>query len=233
YGDCDYWDERYSREPAAFDWYQGFNGLQSILHQAFPLHTTLLQVGVGSSRLQEDMARAGWRLIINIDYSRVVINHMADLHKGVRALEYRVADARHMPEFTDCSFEGVIDKGTLDAILCGERGAQDATAMLAECFRVLKPGFAFMLVTYGDPASRLPYLEEVVGWDIVVYALTKQEVLEAMDADPVVRPLIKGTAWLVEFRLRFGRDTFPVFSRSAEEKEEERQRRRGGGGGKK
>lgn len=58
--------------------------------------------------------------------------------------------------------------------------------------RVLKPGHAFMLVTYGDPASRLPYMEDVVGWDIFVYVLTKQEVLEAMDSEPMVRPLIKG-----------------------------------------
>ncbi|GIL80063.1 hypothetical protein Vretimale_12887 [Volvox reticuliferus] len=192
YGECEYWDERYSREPAAFDWYQGFSGLQSILHQAFPMHATILQVGVGSSRLQEDMAHAGWRHIINVDYSRVVINHMTELHKGVQALEYRVADVRRMPEFADCSFEGVLDKGTLDAILCGEQSTQNAAAMLQECFRVLKPGFPFMLVTYGDPASRLPYLEELSSVDIVVYALTKQEVLEAMDAEPVVRPLIKG-----------------------------------------
>ncbi|GIL54568.1 hypothetical protein Vafri_10318 [Volvox africanus] len=192
YGDCEYWDERYSREPAAFDWYQGFSGLQSILHQAFPMHATILQVGVGSSRLQEDMARAGWRHIINVDYSRVVINHMMELHKGIHQLDYRVADVRDMPEFADCSFEGVLDKGTLDAILCGEQSNQNAAAMLQECFRVLKPGFPFMLVTYGDPASRLPYLEELSGVDIVVYALTKQEVLEAMDAEPVVRPLIKG-----------------------------------------
>ncbi|GLC49733.1 hypothetical protein PLESTB_000280800 [Pleodorina starrii] len=192
YGECEYWDERYSREPASFDWYQGFGGLQSILQLAFPLHATILQVGVGSSRLQEDMARAGWRHIINVDYSRVVVDHMSELHKGVRALEYRVADVRNMPEFVDCSFEGVLDKGTLDAVLCGEHSAKHAAAMLSECYRVLKPGCPLMLVTYGDPASRLPYLEEIVGWNVVVYALTKQEVLEAMDAEPVVKPLIKG-----------------------------------------
>lgn len=47
----------------------------------------------------------------------------------------RALVCRHMPEFKDCSFEGVLDKGTLDAILCGEKSAQHAAAMLAECFR--------------------------------------------------------------------------------------------------
>ncbi|GFR49716.1 hypothetical protein Agub_g11870, partial [Astrephomene gubernaculifera] len=192
YGECEYWDERYSREPAAFDWYQGFAGLYAILRHVFPMDSRLLQVGVGSSRLQEEMVRAGWRYIVNIDYSKVVISHMSELHKGMEQLRYLVADVRNMPQFPDSSFDGVMDKGTLDAILCGERSGQHASAMIRECYRVLKPGASLMLVTYGDPSSRLPYLAEVVGWDVTVYALTKQEVVEAEDAEPVVRPLIKG-----------------------------------------
>ncbi|KAG2497480.1 hypothetical protein HYH03_004633 [Edaphochlamys debaryana] len=193
YGECEYWDERYTREPAAFDWYQGYSGLQAILLHVFPQDANLLQVGVGSSRLQEDMVRAGWRRIVNIDYSQVVIKHMAALHQAMPELEYRVADARHMPEFPDACFEGVLDKGTLDATLCGERSVPHATAMVAECFRVLKPGHPFVLITYGDPSSRLPYLGgEGLDWEVVVYALTKQEMVEALDAEPVVRPLIKG-----------------------------------------
>lgn len=35
--------------------------------------------------------------------------------------------------------------------------------MLYECKRVLAPGGAFMLVTYGDPSTRLGYLE-VFDW---------------------------------------------------------------------
>ncbi|KAG2436046.1 hypothetical protein HYH02_011757 [Chlamydomonas schloesseri] len=192
YGECEYWDERYSREPAAFDWYQGFGGLSAILRHVFPLDSSLLHVGVGSSRLQEEMARAGWRHIVNVDYSKVVIKHMAELHKDLPQLEYRVADVRSMPELGDRSFDGVLDKGTLDAILCGEGSAVHATAMVMESYRVLKPGGALMLVTYGDPLSRLPYLNEVLDWDVSVLALTKQEVVEALDVEPVVRPLIKG-----------------------------------------
>lgn len=65
YGECDYWDERYTREPAAFDWYQGYSGLSAILRHVFPLDASLLHLGVGSSRLQEEMARAGWQHIVN------------------------------------------------------------------------------------------------------------------------------------------------------------------------
>ncbi len=60
--------------------------------------TLALQVGVGSSRLQEDMAKAGWTDIVNIDYSKVAITHMAELHRGYPQLQYRVADARWAEE---------------------------------------------------------------------------------------------------------------------------------------
>jgi hypothetical protein len=40
------------------------------------------------------MARAGWRHIDNIDYSQVVISHMAQLHKSLPQLTYKVADVR-------------------------------------------------------------------------------------------------------------------------------------------
>lgn len=81
---------------------------------------------------------------------------------------------RSMPEFADKSFDGVLDKGTLDAILCGEGSAVHAAAMVMEAFRVLKPCGVLMLVTYGDPLSRLPYLNKIPDWDVSVLALTKQ-----------------------------------------------------------
>jgi hypothetical protein len=51
-------------------------------------------VGVGTSRLQEGMVRAGWQHIDNIDISSVAIAHMAQLHAQLPQLSYRVADAR-------------------------------------------------------------------------------------------------------------------------------------------
>jgi EEF1A lysine methyltransferase 4 len=40
-----------------------------------------------------------------------------------------------MPEFGDASFDAVLDKGTMDAILCGDSAQANAAAMLAECSR--------------------------------------------------------------------------------------------------
>lgn len=40
-----------------------------------------------------------------------------------------------MPQYEDAQFAAVIDKGTLDAVMCGERAEGDATAMVSECHR--------------------------------------------------------------------------------------------------
>jgi ubiquinone/menaquinone biosynthesis C-methylase UbiE len=69
--------------------------------------------------------------------------------------------------FDDCSFDVLIDKGTLDAILCGAESARHATAMLTECARVMKGDGVLCIVTYGAPSSRLSYLEQTrYGWEV-------------------------------------------------------------------
>lgn len=40
-----------------------------------------------------------------------------------------------MPGEASCSYDGVFDKGTLDAILCGEKSSEHGLRMLAEVYR--------------------------------------------------------------------------------------------------
>eukprot|EP00882_Tetradesmus_deserticola_P014799 GHRQ01015748.1.p1 GENE.GHRQ01015748.1~~GHRQ01015748.1.p1 ORF type:complete len:186 (+),score=50.25 GHRQ01015748.1:362-919(+) len=136
YGEAAYWDQRYQREPTCFDWYQGFSGLEPILKRHVPMSANILHVGVGTSQLQAEMVqRGGYQRILNTDISSVVVQHMQDLHKGIPQLQYRTADARSMPEYKDGAFDAVLDKGTLDAVLCGQHAGDSATSMLDECSR--------------------------------------------------------------------------------------------------
>lgn len=60
--------------------------------------------------------------------------------------------------FEDASFDLVIEKGTLDAVVCGE----DMTIpnlMMKEMFRVLKPQAAIILITHSSPENRLTIFE--------------------------------------------------------------------------
>lgn len=48
---------------------------------------------------------------------QVAIEQMSKLHASVPQLRYEWADTRSMPQYPDGAFGGVLDKGTLDALL--------------------------------------------------------------------------------------------------------------------
>lgn len=194
YGEAAYWDQRYQREPTCFDWYQGFSGLEPVLKQHVPTTSNILHVGAGTSQLQADMVqRGGYQSILNTDISSVVVQHMQELHKSIPQLQYRIGDARSMPEFKNGAFDAVIDKGTLDAVLCGEHAGDNATSMLDECSRVLRPGGVLMVVTYGEPCSRLPLLlQPCYGWHVELYVMGSQLQQHLKSFPTQLSPIIHG-----------------------------------------
>jgi hypothetical protein len=64
-----------------------------------------------------------------------------------------------MPQYQDASFGSVLDKGTLDAVLCSSHGTADAAAYISEIYRLLVPGSVFLLVSLGQPHARLAALK--------------------------------------------------------------------------
>lgn len=66
------------------------------------------------------MYDAGYHNIVNIDISESVIEQMstATSSKG-KKMEWLVMDGCDL-KFPDASFDVVLDKGTLDAVICGK-----------------------------------------------------------------------------------------------------------------
>lgn len=83
-------------------------------------------------------------------------------------------DVRDMSFFPDDSFDSVIDKGTLDSLMCGTDAPISASQMLGEVSRLLKPGGLYMLITYGDPTVRMPHIHQpVYNWKIELYIIPR------------------------------------------------------------
>ncbi|GIL49254.1 hypothetical protein Vafri_5381 [Volvox africanus] len=172
-----YWDERYLREGGApFEWYRDYNSLEPILSRHLDKSRPVLHVGVGTSRVQFQMHHDGYREIVNVDYAPVCIQQLSELHAGLPGLSYEVADCRNMPQYIDASFGGgVLDKGTLDALLCGDNDEVDADAMLQECHRVLPDGSSYIGITYAPPRTRLRYLlRPQLEWEVSFYEVGQQ-----------------------------------------------------------
>jgi hypothetical protein len=61
-----------------------------------------------------------------------------------------------------------------DALLCGVDAATHAAACLAEVFRVLRKGGAYVLITYGHPGTRLKHLVSAdLMWCVTTYTVQK------------------------------------------------------------
>jgi len=180
YGDHQYWDDRYTKDPEIFDWYQRYSGLKGIMNENIPKKTEpVLMVGCGNSRLSEEMINDGYpKNFINIDISSVVIELM---QKRSPNLIWQVMDVTKM-SYENEYFGAVIDKGTLDAILCGEGSAQTSEKMLTEIARVLKPDGIFVCITYGQPSNRLHYLKKKkYNWSVNYNTVAKPTSSKAVD----------------------------------------------------
>lgn len=173
YAEASYWEARYGKEHQPFEWFLGYTALRRVLRAFLSKRKPVLQIGCGTSNIQEGMAKAGWTMV-NVDIARNVIDKLKQEHSGIPGLSYAVTDCRNMPEYMDCEFGGVLDKGTVDALLCCKDGVSNVTRMFAETSRVLAPGGTFLLISLGDPTRRLCLLCcERFDWAVQVVLLPK------------------------------------------------------------
>lgn len=174
YGDAVYWDARYTQEGGSFDWYQRYAALRPFVRKYIPSSSRVLMVGCGNAVMSEDMVQDGYEDIMNIDISAVAIDMMRRKYEYIPQLKYMHMDVRDMSFFPDDSFDGIIDKGTLDSLMCGTDAPISAAQMLAEVCRLLKPGGTYMLITYGDPTVRMPHLRRpMYNWKITLHNIPR------------------------------------------------------------
>lgn len=174
YGDVGYWDNRYLQEVGPFDWYQRYSELRPYINTHIPKASRILVVGCGNAVMSEDMVIDGYREIVNIDISSVAIGMMQKKYEHIPQLKYVHMDARDMSCFSNELFDSVIDKGTLDSLMCGASAPLSAASMLEEVSRVLKPEGVYMLITYGDPRLRVPHLNlPHYNWTVTLYIIPR------------------------------------------------------------
>eukprot|EP00164_Ancoracysta_twista_P003768 GFYU01005051.1.p1 GENE.GFYU01005051.1~~GFYU01005051.1.p1 ORF type:complete len:210 (+),score=37.99 GFYU01005051.1:48-677(+) len=187
YGRKEYWEERYGRDPEPFDWYQRYTGIKDLIKKLVRHDHKVLNVGCGNSRLSEDMYADGFKNIDNIDISSVVINAMEQKYRQEPVccpeMTWKVMDVRSL-EYPSEYFDVVLDKGTMDAMLCGEGSTQNADKMLSEIHRVLKAGGVFVSISYGSKEHRFTYLEkDHLSWTIEMTHIQKPSIGATMSQE--------------------------------------------------
>ncbi|XP_060184033.1 uncharacterized protein LOC132613808 isoform X2 [Lycium barbarum] len=113
-----------------------YPSLKPLLNLYVPHNHRVLIVGCGNSAFSEGMVDDGYEDVVNVDISSVVIEAMQKKYSDRPQLKYMKMDTRDMSCFEGGSFDGVVDKGTLDSILCGQSSQQNAAKMLSEVGRL-------------------------------------------------------------------------------------------------
>jgi len=132
-----------------------------------------MQVGAHSDTLDfsADMYDAGYENIYNMDISEVVIDQMKERYSSRENMVWEVMDAREM-DYKDETFDIVIDKSTIDALLCGENAFLNVAKMTKEVQRVLKKGACYFVISYGRPEGRLLHFERAhLDFNVKQYVL--------------------------------------------------------------
>ncbi len=167
YGNPLYWQERYAADPSAcFDWYMPWETIKPILAARRLLRPgdqdyEVLLPGCGNSRLPAQLSADGLTNVSCVDHSSVVISQLQARFQDLPEADFSTADvttAEPCPERPDDVFDLVIDKGCMDAVLCGEDAFARAGRLVANMHRVLKPGGAYVVITFGEPQARMPFL---------------------------------------------------------------------------
>ena len=83
--------------------------------------------GCGNSSLSEEMYADGFTKITNIDYSPAVIENMRERCCKLSHMDWQVMDITDL-QFDNGTFEVVIEKGTLDAMLVSENDPWNISA---------------------------------------------------------------------------------------------------------
>ena len=183
-----------------FDWLTSAASLESILCPMLCSESTnqVLHVGCGSSTLGElliEDTRYNVSRVVNVDCDTETLQrmeqrwkHKVDQSRSTNntlveeAMEFVTADftlpdaLRHYTEHSSniSKFDVVLDKSTLDCMLCSDTGA---IGLFLETYRCLKEdGGVYLVISFHPSDFILPLLQNLPGahWDVVCTSIPRQ-----------------------------------------------------------
>jgi len=163
-----------------FDWYLDYEALRPSIKELLPnlvSNVEMLLVGCGNSPLGEKFYDDGFRNITLVDFAEAAIAFMKTRSANKRPeLKYYAMDVCRLP-FVDNTFKVVIDKGTVDCVLCDIDPKVKMDQLLSHISRVLTEQGVFLVVSFGGPDDRLSFFDmPKYSWSIHCYVVKKPSI---------------------------------------------------------
>jgi 2-polyprenyl-3-methyl-5-hydroxy-6-metoxy-1,4-benzoquinol methylase len=163
-----YWDNRFGSEES-YDWLMKYDSLRNhLLPYLGDKSKRILIVGCGNSSFSASLYDEGYENITNIDFSSICIQNMKNKHELTRpSMSWIIMDMTDLSSFENESFDIVIDKASMDAIMVDEEDVwhpceyviHSVDCMCQHISRVLKnTSGKFIQLSFMQPHFRTKYL---------------------------------------------------------------------------
>jgi ubiquinone/menaquinone biosynthesis C-methylase UbiE len=130
------------------------------------------------------MFQDGFTNIIDVDFSENAVKIMQERYKERNIkINYKQMNVTDMSEFEKGQFQAILDKGTLDSILCGEEAIPIAYKYLREVDRVLSEKGIFICISYGDEEHRINFFKNQ-DWSVKVEKIAKPNKIISSNINP-------------------------------------------------
>jgi hypothetical protein len=184
YASSEYWEERY-QSGQNLVWYYDFECLEPLIETCISEIGSVLEIGCGDSPLVASLERRSLDLV-GIDFSKTIIDGLTKQQKGRKdaKVRYLYMDARQM-SFSNEQFGFVVDKGTIDAMLCdSEKGFENVRCILTESLRVMQKNSKLMVISNMEIESE--NFEEAMQQSIIPVLSNEVDTNWKLDAHTVV-----------------------------------------------
>ena len=158
-----------------FEWHSSIP--HSFIISEIEIGSSVLMVGTGNSNLPRHLydAHEGKTTIVCMDYSKPCIDMLEQMHSAeCPQMSFICGDVTNLTNIVKRrDFDYIIDKGLMDAMMCGEGWDSNGAVLkyLKEAKLVLKPSGTFILVSYKLNTFTREYLECTgdalgIGWSL-------------------------------------------------------------------
>ncbi|GAU92004.1 hypothetical protein RvY_04155-2 [Ramazzottius varieornatus] len=130
-------------------------------------HPSYSKRGCGNSEMSYKLYQLGYKNIVNVDYSEVVIQKMAEKYSEMEGMTWQTMDMYHL-DFPEESFDCVLEKCTFEVLFCKEKSPWETSSETVDNFNkvlhqvenVLRPGGQLVSISFTQPHFRLPLLRQ-------------------------------------------------------------------------